>query len=76
MLRTVELERDRLVDRHRRGFRRGVAVVAGVNRNRLSLHAFNKPRSQSDKDEIRGSARPFTSNSLLHSEPEPTPSHG
>src|SRR5580700_5121858 len=39
MFRAVEFERDGLIDRHSHGFCRGVAVEAGVNRERLSLHA-------------------------------------
>src|SRR5579862_1483460 len=40
MLRTVELERDRLIDRHRHSLSRGVPVVSDVNGNRFRLHVF------------------------------------
>ena len=53
MLRAVEFERDRLIDRHSHGLRCGITVVANVNGDGLSLHActnfkrerFMDPRS-------------------------------
>ena len=40
MFGAVELKRDSLVDRHGDSFGRGIAIVAGVNRNGLSLHSL------------------------------------
>jgi len=45
MFRAVEFECDRLVDGYRHGFRCGVAVVANVNRNRLSFHSRESQES-------------------------------
>ena len=38
--RAIKLERNRLIDRHCHGLGRGIAVVAYVNRDGLSFHAF------------------------------------
>src|SRR5580704_8176190 len=41
MRRIVKLERDCLIDRHGHGLRRGIAIIADVNRYRFSLHALH-----------------------------------
>jgi hypothetical protein len=43
---TIKLECDRLIDRNGDRFRRGVAVVAGVNGNGFSLHRSIKSQSR------------------------------
>lgn len=40
MFGAVELKRDGLVDGYGHGFRRGIAVVPSVNRDRFSLHIY------------------------------------
>ncbi len=40
MFGAVELEGNSLVDGHGHGFRRGIAVVASVNRDRFSFHSY------------------------------------
>ena len=40
MLRAIEFECDRLLDRYSHGLRCGITVVADVNGNGLSLHAY------------------------------------
>ncbi len=65
MLGTIEFESNRLIDRHRHGLGGGIAVIAGVNRDGLSLHAS---RSLSNRSTT------FTSRSSQHYAPEPMPS--
>src|ERR1700691_5777665 len=46
MFRTIKLESDSLVDRDSHSFRRGIAIVPCVDRDRLKLHAFiNLPKT-------------------------------
>src|SRR5580704_18119692 len=55
MFRAIELKRNRLVNGHGDGLGRGVAVVAGVNGNRLSLHRLTNPTAKFMRRLIRES---------------------
>jgi hypothetical protein len=39
--RVVEFEGNGLIDRHGHGFRRGIAIIAHMNRDGFSLHALH-----------------------------------
>ena len=81
VLGAVELVRCRLIDRHRRGLRRGIHYVAALNRDRLSAHLATTSHLAQSCNASRASAghflksRPCVANSASTSRSKPNATH-